>query len=80
MLHHWCGSAKKLKRSLSESDLETELNGVSNSCLTSTPACHACPDLAFTPQNLGRQSMSPISKSTQRMCLAMQVSQTKEVQ
>ncbi|RZC31864.1 RhoGAP domain containing protein, partial [Asbolus verrucosus] len=45
------------------------------SCVTSTPACvtrHTCPDLTFTPEGQDRKSMSPITRSTQRMTRAMQ--------
>lgn len=67
-----------MKRSLSEPDVVMDdLDLVRNSYLTSTPAClttHACPDVVFTPEDHGRKSMSPITRSTQRMCRAMQVS------
>lgn len=52
---------------------------VCNNYLTSTPACvptHACPDILFTPDQ-DRKSMSPITRSTQKMCRAMQVSLTE---
>jgi hypothetical protein len=39
-------------------------------CVTSTPACVA---LHFTPDEQDRKSMSPITRSTQRMTRAMQV-------
>lgn len=69
------------ERSLSEPDLSRN-DGSSDDedvyvhCLTSTPACvnlHACTDVLFTPEEQGRRSMSPITRSTQRMCKAMQV-------
>lgn len=71
-----------LKRSFSESDLSMdETKNVYVACLTSTPACvpcQACPaDVLFTPEDHGRRSMSPITRSTQRMCKAMQVSINK---
>lgn len=50
-----------------------------NNYLTSTPACvplRACPDLIFTPEDQDRKSMSPITRSTQRMTRAMQVFKT----
>ncbi|KAK9700326.1 RhoGAP domain [Popillia japonica] len=45
------------------------------SCLTSTPAYvpfKTCHDILFTPENQERKSMSPITRSTQHMCRAMQ--------
>lgn len=69
----------RTKRSISEPDLsnnDTEDDDVFVHCLTSTPACvnlHACPEVLFTPEERGRRSMSPITRSTQRMCKAMQV-------
>lgn len=69
-----------LRRSMSEPDLsmsEDEII-VCNKYLTSTPACtiktRNCPDILFTPED--RKSMSPITKSTKRMCQAMQVKYT----
>lgn len=47
-----------------------------NMYLTSTPAClplRACQDIMFTPNDQDRKSMSPITRSTQRMTRAMQV-------
>ncbi|KAI4458535.1 rho gtpase activating protein [Holotrichia oblita] len=44
-------------------------------CLTSTPAYvpfKTCHDILFTPENQERKSMSPITRSTQNMCRAMQ--------
>lgn len=74
------------ERSLSEPDLsrnhdsgdddDDDEEDVYVHCLTSTPACvnlHACSDVLFTPEEQGRRSMSPITRSTQRMCKAMQV-------
>lgn len=65
------------KRSFSEPDLsrddfEEEYEG----CVTSTPACaplNLCAEAVFTPEQKGRKSMSPITRSAQRMCKAMQV-------
>lgn len=67
----------ELRRSFSEPDLTVEDdNRVCNTkYLTSTPAClptHTCPDVIFTP-NKDRESMSPITRSAQKMCRAMQV-------
>ncbi|CAH0553934.1 unnamed protein product [Brassicogethes aeneus] len=61
-------------RSKSESDLDFD-EQFTGKYLTSTPAClslRACPDLLFTPEEQGRKSMSPITRSTQRMTRAMQ--------
>lgn len=66
-----------LRRSMSEPDLSISEDErmVCNKYLTSTPACtiqtHTCPDILFTPED--RKSMSPITRSTTRMCQAMQV-------
>lgn len=54
----------------------TDNNRACNVYLTSTPAClplRACSDINFTPEGQGRKSMSPITRSTQRMTRAMQV-------
>lgn len=69
----------RTKRSISEPDLSKNNSEDEESyvhCLTSTPACvklHACPDVLFTPEERGNRSMSPITRSAQRMCKAMQV-------
>ncbi|XP_044263138.1 rho GTPase-activating protein 19 isoform X2 [Tribolium madens] len=60
--------SKKMRRSTSQtegesSDAETGIG------ITSTPACVA---LHFTPDEQDRKSMSPITRSTQRMTRAMQ--------
>lgn len=52
------------------------------SCLTSTPAYvpfKTCHDILFTPENQERKSMSPITRSTQHMCRAMQVITMKKL-
>lgn len=54
----------------------TESNPMCNKYLTSTPAClplRACSDIDFTPEGQDKKSMSPITRSTQRMTRAMQV-------
>lgn len=54
----------------------TENNPTCNMYLTSTPAClslRACSDIDFTPEGQDKKSMSPITRSTQRMTRAMQV-------
>lgn len=51
-------------------------NQACNIYLTSTPAClplKACTEIDFTPEGQDRKSMSPITRSTQRMTRAMQV-------
>ncbi|KAJ8962003.1 hypothetical protein NQ314_005785 [Rhamnusium bicolor] len=67
---------KDCKRSQSEPDLSiNEGEKACNMYLTSTPACfplRACPDIIFTPEDQDRKSMSPITRSTQRMSRAMQ--------
>ncbi|KAG5885773.1 hypothetical protein JTB14_031209 [Gonioctena quinquepunctata] len=69
-------SQKDSKRSRSEPDLSiTGDDSGQNVYLTSTPAClpmRACPDIVFTPEEQNRKSMSPITRSTQRMTRAMQ--------
>ncbi|KAJ8920411.1 hypothetical protein NQ315_005277 [Exocentrus adspersus] len=66
---------KDSKRCRSEPDLS--MDEENNSCkvyITSTPAClsvRACTDVIFTPEG-DRKSMSPITRSTQRMTRAMQ--------
>ncbi|KAF2880105.1 hypothetical protein ILUMI_26062, partial [Ignelater luminosus] len=66
----------EIKRSASDPNLSTDQSErICNSYLTSTPACVplcACPDMSFTPQDQNRKSMSPITRSTQRMSKAMQ--------
>lgn len=66
----------KSARCFSEPDLSSDTGErYWASYLTSTPAglpLRACSD-NFTPVCLGRKSMSPITRSTQRMCKAMQV-------
>lgn len=68
---------KDSKRSRSESDLNFDESG--QSCkvyVTSTPAClplRTRTDMIFTPEEQERKSMSPITRSTQRMTRAMQV-------
>ncbi|XP_017779598.1 PREDICTED: rho GTPase-activating protein 19 [Nicrophorus vespilloides] len=70
-----------MKRSVSEPDLSSDdVMGVYNTYLTSTPACvprapTTMPNaelLVFTPDDQDRKSMSPITRSTQRMSRAMQ--------
>lgn len=90
------GSAKKLKKSNTVSDIQSldptkdteslthlersvgeRAGSLTNNCLTSTPACvpfRSCHNVLFTPENQERKSMSPITRSTQHMCRAMQVS------
>nr|XP_023013315.1 rho GTPase-activating protein 19 [Leptinotarsa decemlineata] len=67
---------KDNKRRQSEPDLSISGdNIVQDIYLTSTPAClplRACPDIVFTPEAQDRKSMSPITRSTQRMTRAMQ--------
>ncbi|KAJ8953155.1 hypothetical protein NQ318_017182 [Aromia moschata] len=73
-----CNSEMKRnsRRSLSEPDLsKDEDTGEFKVYLTSTPACmpmRACPEIVFTPEEQDRKSMSPITRSTQRMTRAMQ--------
>lgn len=66
-----------LKKSISEPDLSSdEIQRPCNSYMTSTPACvprYACSEAIFTPEDHERRSMSPITRSTQRMPRAMQV-------
>lgn len=61
-----------IHKSFSEPDLTSEDDVLfNNSYLTSTPACfplYSC----FTPEGSDRKSMSPITRSTQRMTRAMQ--------
>ncbi|GJQ74447.1 hypothetical protein Trydic_g21317 [Trypoxylus dichotomus] len=48
---------------------------LTSDCLTSTPACvtfKTCHEILFTPKDQERKSMSPITRSTQHMCRAMQ--------
>lgn len=60
-------------------DFNSSLTDNTQACtmyLTSTPAClplRACSDIDFTPEGQDRKSMSPITRSTQRMTRAMQV-------
>ncbi|KAJ8985780.1 hypothetical protein NQ317_014433 [Molorchus minor] len=71
-----CGELQKRRRSHSEPNLSTDGElGRYKLCMTSTPAClslKACADIAFTPEEQDRKSMSPITRSTQRMTRAMQ--------
>lgn len=66
-----------VKRKKLDFDLSIIDNNPScNMYLTSTPAClplRACSDIDFTPEGQDRKSMSPITRSTQRMTRAMQV-------
>lgn len=67
-----------LQRSSSDPTLSIEhREKLSNSYLTSTPAhalrCECSSNVVFTPQDHERKSMSPITRSTQRMPKAMQV-------
>lgn len=65
------------KRSRSEPDLSFDEDEPSRKVyITSTPAClpiRARPNMIFTPEEQERKSMSPITRSTQRMTRAMQV-------
>lgn len=59
-----------------EPDLSIEDNKSYKLCITSTPAAtmlRNCPEIIFTPDEQDRKSMSPITRSTQRMTRAMQV-------
>ncbi|XP_008198135.1 rho GTPase-activating protein 19 isoform X2 [Tribolium castaneum] len=60
--------SKKIRRSTSETEGETP-DAETGIGITSTPACVA---LHFTPDDQERKSMSPITRSTQRMTRAMQ--------
>lgn len=66
-----------LKRNKLDFDMSLiDTNQPCNIYLTSTPAClpiRACSDIDFTPEGQDRKSMSPITRSTQRMTRAMQV-------
>ncbi|XP_065169690.1 rho GTPase-activating protein 19 isoform X1 [Atheta coriaria] len=67
-------NSDSIKRSLSEPELSTD-DALRNTYLTSTPACvplRDIPEIVFTPEDQDRKSMSPITRSTQRMCRAMQ--------
>lgn len=65
------------KRNKLDFDLSiSDNNQACNMYLTSTPAClpiKACSEINFTPEGQDRKSMSPITRSTQRMTRAMQV-------
>lgn len=67
----------KSNRCYSEPDLSSDTGErYWASYLTSTPAglpLRQCKDINFTPVGSTRKSMSPITRSTQRMCKAMQV-------
>lgn len=70
----------RTQRSMSEPDLsKSDIDDKGDMyihCLTSTPACvnlHACPEFTTPEQNREKRSMSPITRSAQRMCKAMQV-------
>lgn len=67
----------KTVRCFSEPDLSSDTGErYWASYLTSTPAglpLRPIKDVDFTPVCSGRKSMSPITRSTQRMCKAMQV-------
>ncbi|XP_030759031.1 rho GTPase-activating protein 19 isoform X1 [Sitophilus oryzae] len=76
-LKEYLGDSAERTRSKSDSDISLgDVPGISGPYLTSTPACR--PPLlsyrndVFTPENENRRSMSPITRSAQRMPRAMQ--------
>ncbi|KAL3275270.1 hypothetical protein HHI36_020039 [Cryptolaemus montrouzieri] len=67
---------KHLRKSFSEPNLTKEnVDNFNSTYLTSTPACFSscvCTDLMFVSEESDRKSISPITRSTQRMTRAMQ--------
>ncbi|KAF7281613.1 hypothetical protein GWI33_004477 [Rhynchophorus ferrugineus] len=70
------GERLERQRSKSDSDISLgEVSGISGQYLTSTPACRpllSYRNEVFTPEDENRRSMSPITRSAQRMPRAMQ--------